>query len=167
MPTVPTGCSVLVFLPWMLLPLVTQLISTNNSAEHINLLLRVDILPWVLSQYCYSLTNSHCYKRFSQLSFYKTKQNREVGTYIIKKKNQGLRQKASILHSSLLRNGMHEGGQKQKGRMKIEGLVRGGSDVGSSVSPQKMFWKHCWDKCVLNSTHGTHHDSSETGTKAV
>lgn len=71
-------CSVLVFPSWMQHPLVTQLISSNNSAEHINLLLHVDILPCVLSE------NQHCHKRFSELLLYKTKQNREVGTYIIK-----------------------------------------------------------------------------------
>lgn len=36
---------------------------------------------------------------------------------------------------------MYEEGEKQKGRTKIEAHVRGGSDVGSSVSPQEMFWK--------------------------
>lgn len=69
---------VLVFPSWMQHPLVTQLISSNNSAEHINLLLHVNILPWVLSQ------NQHCHKRLSELLFYKAKQNRKVGTYIIK-----------------------------------------------------------------------------------
>lgn len=75
-------CSVLVFPSWMQHPLVTQLISTNNSAEHINLLLHVDILPLVLSQH------QQCHKRFSELLFYKTKQNREVGTYIITKNSR-------------------------------------------------------------------------------
>lgn len=71
-------CSVLVFPSWMQHPLVTQLISSNNSAEHINLLLHVDTFPWLLSQ------NQHRHKRFSELLFYKTKQNREAGTHIIK-----------------------------------------------------------------------------------
>lgn len=51
---------------------------------------------------------------------------------------------------------MHEGGQKQKGRMKIEGLVRGGSDVGSSVSPKRYSESTAEINRLLNSTHGTH-----------
>lgn len=83
---------VLVFPSWMQHPLVTQLISSNNSAEHINLLLHVNIPPWVLSQ------NQHCHKRFSELLFYKTKQNRGRYLYNKKFKDSGRKQVFYTVH---------------------------------------------------------------------